>query len=59
MKLCQLAALPENLKKLERAVEYPVWVSEQVKELARAVDAEQSEKEERDRLHLVEASGWR
>jgi nicotinate phosphoribosyltransferase len=57
--LDQLAALPESLKKLERAGEYPVRVSERVRELARAVDAEQSEKEEQDKLHLVEASGWR
>lgn len=37
----QLAALPEGLKKLECAPEYPVRVSDRIVQLARAVDAEQ------------------
>jgi len=37
----QLEALPESLKKLEHAPEYPVRVSERIIELARAVDAGQ------------------
>jgi nicotinate phosphoribosyltransferase len=40
--LDQLAALPEDLKKLTRAPEYPVRVSPRILELARAVDARQS-----------------